>query len=88
MAWPGDTKYQRLADELVVQPGDAVTRSLTEITAILRRPLPAGAYLRTGWTRSGAHAAHVRCWRAAGWEVHAVLRRAGAWWVTFQRRRP
>jgi len=72
------SKYQRLADHLAVQPGDAVALSFTHIEAILRRPLPSSALLPTWWRDIAA-----RYLAAVGWAVWALDRWGST--VTFMR---
>ena len=68
--------YQPLIDHLAGQPATTTTVALTfaEIEELIRRPLPASAYLRTWWhTRSTPLTRHVA---VIGWQVERVdLRR-------------
>ena len=83
---PKGSRYQRLADYLSAQPVDEVTLSFTEIMAILKRPLPATAYLPEWWTSISVHRQASQVWRAAGWNVATFASRDDDRWVTFRRR--
>ena len=77
--------YRPLAAYLAAQSADEVTLSFAQIRAILGRPLPSSAYLRTWWTTRSANTVRSQRWRAAGWEA-TLTQRADEWRVTFRRR--
>lgn len=69
------TKYQPLVDHLVASGEPVVWLTFDEIEHILQTELPPTA--RTGtlfWTRR--EGAHVRAWRAQGWQAHSTRRGA------------
>ena len=77
--------FQPLVAELVGQPADTVTLTLTlaEIETILGRPLPRFASTRGWWMDRGRQAHQRRLLTAAGWMVSAVHFRGPVPTVTF-----
>jgi hypothetical protein len=65
---------------------DEVTLTFAQVEAILKRPLPPGAWhYRTWWQPPGMVRTppQVRAWRTAGWDVYLVDQHAG--WAWFKR---
>ena len=77
--------YERLGAWLTAQPGPRVTLRFADIEAILGQPLPASARAGSSWwwQAERRQQAAGRAWRAAGWRLAAVDRRAGR--VTYVR---
>ena len=68
--------YQPLIDHLAAQPAATGTVTLTfaEIEELIRRPLPASAYLLAWWHARSKPP--IRYWQSIGWQVERVdLRR-------------
>jgi hypothetical protein len=81
-------KYEPLRAYLAAQPGDRVTLTVAEITAIVGTSLPASAWNGAFW----ANAAHgwdaspqARAWLGIGWRVTARNFRLVEPTVTFTR---
>jgi hypothetical protein len=82
---PPGSAYQPLVEYLAAQSADAVTLSFAQIEALIRRRLPASAYLAAWWTAKDRKSMRFQNWRAAGWEATTFVSHEDDRQVTFQR---
>ena len=83
-------KYEPLRAYLAAQPGARLTLSFSQIQALVRRPLPASAWLRQWWTNSSNFSSRPQsqAWLTAGWRVAALRSNGRERVVRFVRQPP
>lgn len=70
-------KYEPLGKYLADQSADSCTIALSDVEAIIGRPLPPSARAHQGWWGNDKTHVQARSWMHAGWKVtqHHLLRR-------------
>ena len=78
-------RYGAVSHYLAAQPTERVTLTLSEIAAIVGRPLPAGAHDAAFWSNEHGSKGPSWAWRSVGWQVTGRVYQHPTWQITFVR---